>query len=39
MRIVKFRKEGRRVYYSLDDEHIEQLLSQRLEHITPVDVG
>ncbi|HUS69191.1 MAG TPA: metalloregulator ArsR/SmtB family transcription factor [Anaerolineae bacterium] len=39
MRIVKFRKEGRRVYYSVDDEHIEQLLSQRLEHIAPVDVG
>lgn len=33
MRIVKFRKEGRRVYYSLDDEHIEELLSQSLEHL------
>jgi len=39
MRIVKFRKEGRRIYYSLDDEHIEQLLSQGLEHTTHGDMG
>ena len=33
MRLVRFRKEGRKTYYSLDDEHIEQLLNQGLEHI------
>ena len=33
MRMVKFRKEGRRVYYSLDDEHIQHLLSEGLEHL------
>jgi DNA-binding transcriptional ArsR family regulator len=30
MGLVKFRKEGRRSYYSLNDEHIEQLLDQGL---------
>lgn len=33
MRLVQFRKEGRKSYYSLDDEHIEELLSESLEHI------
>jgi ArsR family transcriptional regulator len=31
--VVKFRKEGKVVYYSLDDEHIENLLTQSLEHL------
>ncbi len=30
MGLVKFRKEGRRTYYSLDDKHVEQLLDQGL---------
>lgn len=33
MRVVRFRKEGRKTYYSLDDEHIEQLLSLGLERV------
>lgn len=33
LRLVKSRKEGRLVYYSLDDEHIETLLGVCLEHI------
>ncbi len=33
MRIVKRRKEGKTVYYSLDDEHIEQIFLQTLQHI------
>lgn len=32
-RIVKFRKEGRTVYYSLDDEHVENIFAQGLIHI------
>ncbi|MBS3815429.1 MAG: winged helix-turn-helix transcriptional regulator [Hadesarchaea archaeon] len=32
-RIVKFRNEGRRKYYSLDDEHIEGLLDLAIEHV------
>ena len=32
-RLVKFRKEGKIVYYSLDDEHVKQIFDQGLEHI------
>lgn len=32
-RIVKRRKVGRTVYYSLDDNHIEQIFSQTLQHL------
>lgn len=31
--IVKFRKSGKIVYYSLDDTHVETLLNQGLEHM------
>lgn len=33
-RLVKFRKEGKVVYYSLDDEHIKQLFNAGLEHVS-----
>lgn len=32
-RLVKFRKEGKVVYYSLDDEHVHQIFDQGLNHI------
>ncbi|MBT3225541.1 MAG: helix-turn-helix transcriptional regulator [Deltaproteobacteria bacterium] len=32
-KIVKFRKEGKNVYYSLDDNHISQLINQGLNHV------
>ena len=32
-RIVKNRKEGTMVYYSLDDEHVYELISQGYDHI------
>lgn len=32
MRIVRSRKEGRQVFYCLDDEHIADLFRQGLEH-------
>jgi len=32
LRLVRFRKEGRRVYYTLDDEHIFALFQQGLTH-------
>lgn len=32
-RLVKFRKDGKVVYYSLDDEHIKQIFDQGLNHI------
>lgn len=31
-RLVKYRKRGRMVYYSLDDKHVKVLLKQGLEH-------
>ena len=31
--IVKFRKEGKEVYYTLDDEHIKELFEVGIEHI------
>ncbi|MFQ6059097.1 MAG: ArsR/SmtB family transcription factor [Anaerolineae bacterium] len=32
LRLVKYRKQGRMAYYSLDDEHIESLFNQSIEH-------
>lgn len=32
-RLVKFRKEGKVVFYSLDDEHIQKLFNSGLEHV------
>jgi DNA-binding transcriptional ArsR family regulator len=32
-RLVKHRKEGKMVWYSLDDEHISRLLAQGIEHV------
>ncbi|WP_139905345.1 ArsR/SmtB family transcription factor [Clostridium thermarum] len=33
-RIVKYRKDGKVVYYSLDDEHIKSIFNQGLDHIS-----
>lgn len=33
-RIVKFRREGKVVYYSLEDEHIKHIFDQGLLHIS-----
>ena len=32
-RLVKYRREGKMVWYSLDDEHIAGLLTQGIEHV------
>ena len=32
-RLVKYRKEGKVVYYSLDDEHVKQIFDQGLVHV------
>ena len=32
-RIIKSRKDGKNVYYSLDDEHIEMIFNNGLSHI------
>jgi ArsR family transcriptional regulator, lead/cadmium/zinc/bismuth-responsive transcriptional repressor len=33
-RLVRYRKQGRNVYYSLDDAHIRLLLDVGLQHVT-----
>jgi DNA-binding transcriptional ArsR family regulator len=32
-RLVRLRRDGRRVFYALDDEHVRSLYAQGLEHI------
>jgi len=34
LRLVKYRREGKILYYSLADDHIEKLFAQGLEHVT-----
>lgn len=36
MQLVKFRREGKIVLYSLSDSHIENILNQGMEHICEV---
>ena len=33
LHLVRYRKEGRHVYYQLDDEHIAELFRRGLEHV------
>ncbi len=32
-KLIKFRKEGKMVYYSIDDDHIKNLVEQLKEHV------
>lgn len=32
-KLVKYRKEGKQVYYSLEDDHVEKIIRMALEHI------
>ncbi len=32
-KLVKFRREGKSIYYSLDDEHVRMILSLGMEHV------
>ena len=32
-KLVKFRKEGKIVFYSLDDDHVKQIIDQGLVHV------
>ena len=34
-RLVKNRREGKSVYYSLDDDHVATILAQGMEHVRP----
>ena len=31
--LVKYRRDGKQIFYSLQDEHVERIISQALEHI------
>ena len=33
MKLVKNRREGKTIFYSLSDDHIKSIISQGLEHI------
>ena len=33
MRLVKYRREGKLAYYSLDDQHVHQLFAAGMEHM------
>jgi ArsR family transcriptional regulator, lead/cadmium/zinc/bismuth-responsive transcriptional repressor len=33
-RLVKYRKDGKTVYYSLDDDHIHSVIKEGLDHIS-----
>ena len=37
-RLVRYRKQGRNVYYALDDAHIRLLLDVALQHVTHEEV-
>ena len=32
-KLVKFRKEGKNVFYSLDDDHVRRVIDQGMEHL------
>lgn len=32
-RLVKYRRDGKTIYYSLDDEHVKQLFDQAMAHL------
>lgn len=38
-KLVRYRRSGKNVYYSLDDEHVEGLLRQGTEHVREERIG
>ena len=36
-KLVKFRREGKTVFYSLDDDHVRSILSLGMEHLDEAD--
>ncbi len=35
--LVKYRREGKHIYYSLQDAHVETIISQAIDHIKEED--
>jgi DNA-binding transcriptional ArsR family regulator len=38
LRLVRARRDGRMIFYAIDDDHITRLLAQGLEHVAEVPV-
>lgn len=38
-KLVKSRREGKSIFYSLDDEHVSSILSMGMEHVTEENKG
>ena len=38
-KLVKSRREGKSIFYSLDDEHVRSILSMGMEHVTEENKG
>lgn len=38
-RLVRYRRSGRLIFYSLDDDHVKQVFSQGLDHIREMREG
>ena len=34
MHLIKFRRDGKTVYYSLDDDHVRTMMALGLDHIS-----
>jgi DNA-binding transcriptional ArsR family regulator len=32
-KLVRFRREGKSMYYSLDDDHVREIISMGMEHV------
>jgi ArsR family transcriptional regulator len=39
LRLVKCRRQGRRAFYTLDDDHVRSLLQQGLDHVREEEAG
>ncbi|HOD16822.1 MAG TPA: metalloregulator ArsR/SmtB family transcription factor [Spirochaetota bacterium] len=38
-RLVRYRRDGRLIFYSLDDDHVKQVFSQGLNHVREMREG
>ena len=37
-KLVKYRRDGKYIYYSLQDDHVETIISQAIDHISEEEV-
>lgn len=36
-RLVKYRREGKMIYYSIDDDHVKDIINKTIEHLSHED--